>query len=190
MLVAGCCNLGRLETMHEPSKRSAEFRKYPFLDAEEFAEACHQLDRRYTQATLGSLRRVWKLRVCRALDISFSASAEYATYIQIIRPLDGELDDGDLSACLDNFSFGGGGADTPGIEDHDMMEAEEADSVRFSVRFRRMLSVEAHVPPGSRSKGAKGAEGARFWTRHIRDPSTSDISSTLSLVQARRSTRR
>lgn len=118
--------------MGQQSKRSTEFSNYPFLDAEEFAETCHQLDRRYTQATLGPLRRQWKLRVCRALDISFSASAEYATYIQIIRPLDGELDDGDLSACLDNFSFGDDSSpDTKDTEDHDMMEAEESDSVKF-----------------------------------------------------------
>lgn len=110
-------------------KRSADFKNYPFLDADEFAEACHQLDRRYTQATLGPVRRRWKLRVCRALDISFSASAEYATYIQIIRPLDGELDDGDLSTCLDNFSFGHDSAHAADTEDHEMMEAEDSDPV-------------------------------------------------------------
>lgn len=115
--------------MSSRSKRSAEFKNYPFLEANEFAETCHQLDRRYTQATLGPVRRRWKLRVCRALDISFSTSAEYATYIQIIRPLDGELDDGDLSACLDNFSFGDNSADIAGTEDQEMMEAEEADPV-------------------------------------------------------------
>lgn len=119
--------------MSEQSKHSTDFSNYPFLDAEEFAETCHQLDRRYTQATLGPLRRRWKLRVCRALDISFSASAEYATYIQIIRPLDGELDDGDLSACLDNFSFSDDTPDTKDMEDHEMMEAEEADSVGFPI---------------------------------------------------------
>ncbi|KAJ4394544.1 E2-like conjugating enzyme atg10 [Gnomoniopsis smithogilvyi] len=118
--------------MNSQNKRSAEFKNYPFLEAEEFAEACHQLDRRYTQATLGPVRRRWKLRVCRALNISFSASAEYATYIQIIRPLDGELDDGDLSACLDNFSFGDDSADTVGTEDQDMMEAEDSDSAVVS----------------------------------------------------------
>lgn len=108
----------------------AEFRNYPFLDAEEFAEACHQLDRRYTQANLGPVRRRWKLRVCRALDLSLSTTAEYTTYIQIIRPLEGELDDGDLSTCLDNFSFGETGTDTIEAEDEEMMEAE-SDPVLF-----------------------------------------------------------
>lgn len=110
-------------------RRSSEFKNYPFLDGEEFAEVCHHLDRRYTQATLGPVRRRWKLRVCRALDLSCLASAEYTTYTQIIRPLDGELDDGDLSACLDNFSFGEDGTDNPGTEDQEMTEAEESDPV-------------------------------------------------------------
>lgn len=110
-------------------KRSSEFTNYPHLNAEEFGEICHQLDRRYSQATLGPFRRRWKLRVCRALDISHLTSAEYTTFVQIIRPLDGELDDGDLSACLDNFSFGEGDDQMTSSEDHDMLEAEESDLV-------------------------------------------------------------
>lgn len=107
----------------------ADFKNYPHLAADEFAEVCHHIDRRYTQATLGLVRRRWKLRVCRALDISFSTSAEYATYVQIIRPLDGELDDGDLSSYLDNFSFGDGDQEMASTQDHEMAEAEQADSV-------------------------------------------------------------
>lgn len=117
--------------MSVTQERGAEFANYPYLNAEEFGEICHQLDRRYTQATLGPVRRRWKLRVCRALDISLTASAEYTTFVQIIRPLDGELgDDADLSSCLDNFSFGEVAGQTTNSEDHDMMEAEESDSVR------------------------------------------------------------
>lgn len=115
--------------MAGPQKVGADFTNYPHLDAEEFAEVCHHIDRRYTQATLGPVRRRWKLRVCRALDVSFSTSAEYATYVQIIRPLDGELDDGDLSSCLDSFSFGDGDKDMSSTQDHEMLEAEQADSV-------------------------------------------------------------
>ncbi|CAN8099629.1 unnamed protein product [Discula destructiva] len=138
--------------MSGQSRRSAEFKNYPFLDAEEFAETCHQLDRRYTQATLGPLRRRWQLRVCRALDISFSASAEYATYIQIIRPLDGELDDGDLSACLDNFSFGDDGADIKDTEDDEMMEAESTDSSAVVQKMQKQpdfgrVTYEIHLHP-------------------------------------------
>ncbi|KAF3764938.1 hypothetical protein M406DRAFT_322806 [Cryphonectria parasitica EP155] len=110
-------------------RRSNDFKNFPFLNAEEFAEVCHQLDRRYSQATLGPVRRRWKLRVCRALDISFLSSAEYTTFVQIIRPLDGELDDGDLSACLDNFSFGEDITNTTGTEDQEMMETENDPAV-------------------------------------------------------------
>lgn len=117
--------------MDTAQKQNADFKNYPCLTAEEFAEVCHQLDRKYTKATLGPVRRKWKLRVCTALDISFASSAEYTTYIQIIRPLEGELDDGDLSLFLDNFSFGDAedNQGPVGTEDEDMMEAEEADLV-------------------------------------------------------------
>lgn len=115
--------------------RNAEFKSYPLLDAEEFGEICHHLDRRYTQATLGPVRRRWKLRVCRALDTTPAASAEYTTFVQIIRPLDGEPDDGDLSACLDSFSFGHSYDQTTSSQDHEMMEAEEIDSVRRNASY-------------------------------------------------------
>lgn len=115
--------------MNTAQRRNDEFKTYPYLNAEEFGETCHQLDRRYTQATLGPVRRRWKLRICRALDLSLAASAEYTTFVQIIRPLDGELDDGDLSNCLDNFSFGETDDVLTSGKDHDMLEAEESDSV-------------------------------------------------------------
>ncbi|KAK4158483.1 ubiquitin-like-conjugating enzyme ATG10 [Chaetomidium leptoderma] len=118
---------------------SSEFRSYPFLTGEEFAEVCHHLDRRYCQATLGPRRRQWKLRMHTALNTAaFTLGPDYSTYLQIIRPLDGELDDGDLSTYLDNFSFEdrtttqpgltGTGVDMDGAWDKEMMEAEEADS--------------------------------------------------------------
>lgn len=106
-----------------------EFTNYPYLTGEEFAEACHHLERRYCQATLGPIRRRWKLRVCTALNTSFSLGPEYSTYIQIIRPLDGELDDGDLSSILENFSFDSPHAETDIEADRDMIMAEEADEV-------------------------------------------------------------
>lgn len=117
------------DEMSAVRKNGADFKSYPCLDPEEFAEVCHHLDRRYSRATLGPIRRQWKLRVCRALDLAFVSSVEYTTYIQIVRPLEGELDDGDLSKFLDDFTFGGEGKDTASAEDHEMMEAENSDSV-------------------------------------------------------------
>lgn len=102
-----------------------EFKNYPHLDKDEFAEVCHFLDRHYRQATLGPLRRRWKLRVNSALSAAFG-DGDSSTYIQIIRPLEANLDHGDLSSEIEKFSFGGDTVD----EDQDMLESEEVDEVR------------------------------------------------------------
>jgi len=114
------------------SGTSSEFRDYPFLTAEEFTEICHHLDRRYRQATLGPLRRRWQLNVCTALDTSFASEAEYTTYVQIIRPLDGELDDSDLSTCLNAFSLDPEPALGLDRAADEKMEIDEADEVSAS----------------------------------------------------------
>ncbi|RKU42316.1 E2-like conjugating enzyme atg10 [Coniochaeta pulveracea] len=107
--------------MEATHNQTSSFENYPFLTAEEFAEACHHLDRRYCQATLGPVRRQWKLRANTALLMAFTPLAEYSTYVQIIRPLDGELDDEGLSAQLDKLSF-----DAPGIgEPTSTVDADE-----------------------------------------------------------------
>ena len=112
-------------------RRSSGFQNYPYLNGEEFAEVCHHLDRKYCQATLGPVRRQWRLRVCTALSTSFALDTEYTTYVHIVRPLDGELDDGGLATQLDKFSLGPGGylENGPTDGDKDMIEAEEADEV-------------------------------------------------------------
>jgi ubiquitin-like-conjugating enzyme ATG10 len=115
--------------------RSSDFKNYPFLTGEEFAEVCHYLDRRYCQATLGPLRRQWKLRVCSALNTVFSLGPEYSTFLQIIRPLDqGGVDDDELARYMDSLSFdstsGGPKLDRVALDaetDTKMREAEEAD---------------------------------------------------------------
>lgn len=110
---------------------SGDIKDYPFLTKEEFAEACHHLDRRYTQATLGPVRRLWRLSTCTALDTTFVFDdAGYTTYVQITRPLE-EQPDLDLSADLGNFSFASGTdqADQMVMGDQDMIEAEDMDEV-------------------------------------------------------------
>lgn len=115
------------------SNQASEFENYPFLTTEEFAEVCHQLDRKYCQATLGPLRRQWKLRVNQALIMAFTPLAEYSTYVQIIRPLDGEVVDDDLLAQLDSLSFGGAGdAGADSMEADQQMLDEDNDTVRSS----------------------------------------------------------
>ncbi len=120
-----------------PLPAGSDFRDYPFLTSEEFAEVCHLLDRRYVGASLGPVRRRWKLYVVTALNTSSALGAEHATYVQITRPLDGDLDVGGLSADLSRFSMSGvdeeeGLMDTGLAGDSDMMEAEEADKVSCS----------------------------------------------------------
>ncbi|KAL2212351.1 hypothetical protein CC79DRAFT_1393579 [Sarocladium strictum] len=105
------------------------FANYPYLTRDEFTEVCHELDRQYCQATLGPLRRRWKLRLCTALDTIFSPDGGYITYLQIIRPLEGSLDHDDLSLDLDKFSFGekDNSYDNLTSADKDMLDAEEDD---------------------------------------------------------------
>lgn len=128
----------------------APFRAYPLLTPEEFHEVCHHLDRRYCRATLGPVRRQWKLRVCTALNTAaFALGPEYSTFLQIIRPLDGELDDGDLSQYLEGFSFGARqGLESDG--DREMVEAEEKDA------------GQAVMPPRERSAASTGHGHVRY----------------------------
>lgn len=107
---------------------STDIENYPSLKPEEFAEACHHLDSQYCRATLGPLRKAWKLRVCSALDTTFSFGSGYATYIQIVRPLTPQADlDLDLSKFSISDPSGGYGFTAA---DEDMMDEEESDEVR------------------------------------------------------------
>lgn len=136
-------------TTRAPASKSAEFHEYPFLTADEFTEVCHHLDRIYRHATLGLLRRRWRLSACTAFNTSsYAAGSEYTTYIQITRPLDedaaGALDDCDLSNQLDRFSLATPAVSSADVdvgvdaEDEAMAEAEEADEVsRDSGRGKR-----------------------------------------------------
>lgn len=108
-------------------KQHASFKNYPCLTPEEFTEVVHHLDSRYCRATLGPVRRQWRLRACTALNTSSSFAVlgpEYNTYIQIIRPLESlSLENDDISKYLDQFSFGDDEAEV----DEEMMEGEEGD---------------------------------------------------------------
>ncbi|KAH8737119.1 hypothetical protein BGZ61DRAFT_9577 [Ilyonectria robusta] len=125
---------------------------YPSLSPEEFSEACHHLDRQYCRAELGPERLRWKLRVCAALDTDFTFEGGYTTYIQIRRPLQTDLDHGDLSLDLDNFSFSEdpkGDAALAG--DSDMMDAENSDEAVLIKQPSRLdvgvAEYEIHLHP-------------------------------------------
>ena len=168
---------------------SSDFKNYPFLTGEEFAEVSHHLDRRYCQATLGPVRRQWKLRVCSALNTAFELGPEYNTYIQIVRSLEGELDDGDLSKFLDNFSFNDPrDSSQPETEaDSEMMEAEEADQVRSQLSQECLEISKSHSLQGCTAQKAKCCQR---WPCQVRDTSAPDVPSTLPVVQSTRPPRR
>lgn len=157
--------------MGPSAKQSWEFHDYPYLYGEEFAEVCHHLDRQYCRATLGPVRRQWRLRVCTSLSTAFSLDAEYTTYIQIVRPLDGELDD-DLAAQLDSISLGPGGdiQMEPTEPDSEMLEAEDADKVRISRSRQKVVyfpPASSHTSNSSLHYG-RGRLGQRSDTSHMR----------------------
>lgn len=108
-----------------------DFENYPYLTKDEFYEACHYLDRRYCQASLGPRRRCWKLQICTALDTNFSFDDGYTTYVQITRPLEDLADYGDLSVHFSNLSVSEPQLDRHQVllDDHDMTNSEDADEV-------------------------------------------------------------
>ncbi|KAM4059788.1 autophagocytosis associated protein, active-site domain-containing protein [Hirsutella rhossiliensis] len=121
---------------------------FPFLDREEFSGACHHLDRQYCQATLGPLRRRWKLRLCTALDTVFDVDGGYTTYIQVTRPLEPTVDHGNLSLDMGRISIS---QDATVKADQDMMDAEELDSAAIIKhapgRDEEHVAYEIHLHP-------------------------------------------
>ncbi len=145
------------------AKKGAGFRDYPFLTHEEFAEVCHEFDRIYRQATLGPLRRRWRVSVCAAFNTSFATGpgSEYTTYLQITRPLENSAGphDDELSGQLGRFSFGAahGGEHAHGdddLEDQAMAMAEDADEAALPpppAPSYGYVSYEVHLHPTYRA---------------------------------------
>ncbi|KFA63186.1 hypothetical protein S40285_03277 [Stachybotrys chlorohalonatus IBT 40285] len=104
-----------------------DIQDYPSLSKDEFSEACHHLDRRYCQATLGPLRKQWKLRLCTALDQTFSLDGKYTTFLQIIRPLEDNTLPHDLSLDMSKFTISNSQEDTRIMADQEMIDNEDAD---------------------------------------------------------------
>ncbi|KAK7422600.1 E2-like conjugating enzyme atg10 [Neonectria magnoliae] len=124
---------------------------YPSLSPEEFTEACHHLERQYCRAALGPERARWKLRACTALNTDFSFDGGYTTYVQIRRPLQTDLDHGDLSLGLGSFSFSEDARDDAALAaDGDMMDAENSDEAALIKQPSRLdvgvVDLPAHEP--------------------------------------------
>lgn len=85
------------------------FQSYPHLAKSEFTEACHFLDRLYSRAKLGSVRRRWRLQVHRAFDMTFGMTPDddgQSSYVRIVRPLEADVDDDLLAAALERVALG------------------------------------------------------------------------------------
>lgn len=104
----------------------SEYQQYPLLTQAEFDLACHHFHNRYIQATLGPLRRTFRVDVRHDM---FNDS----TYLEIIQPITAPHDDvsdllnfGTLRASDNNDDSGLG-------DDMEMVgmdaDAEEADTV-------------------------------------------------------------
>lgn len=112
------------------SAHDDDFRDYPFLAHDEFNEVCHNFDRIYRQATLGPLRRRWRVSVCTAFNTSFYSDSDSTTYLQITRPLEQSAADDELAGVLNQFSFG----EDAGVDgDEAMAMAEDADGAVLKV---------------------------------------------------------
>ncbi|KAK3300350.1 uncharacterized protein B0H64DRAFT_448554 [Chaetomium fimeti] len=122
---------------------------YPYLADQEFVEVCHHFDRRYRQAKLGETRRRWKVDVLSAVDAQtiFAYGPERYTWLQITRPLE-KPDDGDLSSCLDGFSFN----EPQASQEMDV----EADSEMLSMEEADQAVITRSSPPNGSEAGQYG----------------------------------
>lgn len=135
--------LRSMDTDHDSvSRRNGDIANYPFLSPDEFVATCHHLDRKYCQAELGPVRRRWKLRLCTALDTTLSFNGTYATYVQIVRPLETSSDSEDLSAQLASFAI------SPEDPQHALPSADEdtvADEESDEASSPRPRPRQSHV---------------------------------------------
>ena len=107
----------------------SEYREYPLLTPAEFDLACHHFHNRYIQATLGPLRRTFRI------DLRHDMLSD-VTYLTIIQPIRPPHDD-----VSDLLNFGGLRASEPDEtgqgDDSEMLnidaEAEDADRVRTAL---------------------------------------------------------
>ncbi|KAI0196243.1 hypothetical protein EV127DRAFT_331304 [Xylaria flabelliformis] len=138
---------------------------YPFLTNEEFAEVCHYLDVKYCQATLGPLRKQWRLNLHTALDTSATSHADLVTFLQITKPFEANEVDDQLASHLSTVALGEPSAPTrrskrqsmrQSAADSMMIDLEEADKevLRYSSRasFQSSYALyEIHLHPTYRA---------------------------------------
>lgn len=122
--------------------RHLEIDSFPHLTTEEFRDACHYLDQRYTQATLGILRTQFALSIH---NMSFNDSI---TWVRIAKPIDfsqrDNSDDLQLSHALEKLAWGGEGGRNVDLPMDGMnggsgklMDIDAEDADMNMVRFRQ-----------------------------------------------------
>ncbi|KAI0204677.1 hypothetical protein F4808DRAFT_306489 [Astrocystis sublimbata] len=144
----------------------ATYRSYPFLDNEEFAEVCHYLESKYIQATLGPIRKEWRLDLHTALNTSATSHADLVTFVQITKSLGSNQVDDELASHFGNVALSEPSASLrrskrqaqrqPAAEDSAMVDVEEADKevLRYPARARLRSSYavyEIHLHPTYRA---------------------------------------
>ncbi|KAI1467360.1 uncharacterized protein F4812DRAFT_451217 [Daldinia caldariorum] len=93
--------------MDASNSHRSSYKGYPYLTKGEFAEVCHYLDRRYRRATLGPLRKDWRLHVHTALELAFEPGSGRTTFLQITRPLENRTAaEDELAAKMGGVSLG------------------------------------------------------------------------------------
>lgn len=110
----------------------SEYQNYPLMTEAEFDLACHHFHNRYIQATLGPLRRTFRV------DVRHDMFRD-STYLEIIQPITARQDDisdllnfGALRAS-DNDDNGFGGGNMVGMD----VDAEDEDMVTITISVGR-----------------------------------------------------
>ncbi|KAI2776954.1 hypothetical protein F4815DRAFT_483012 [Daldinia loculata] len=123
----------------------SSYKCYPYLTKAEFSEVCHYLDRRYRRATLGPLRKEWRLHVHTALELSFEPGSGRTTFLQVTRPLDNRTAaDDELAAKMGGVSLGED-QDMQLDADEMMVKMEDSDKEVVSKRSSRAHFQAGHV---------------------------------------------
>ncbi|KAI0393472.1 hypothetical protein F5Y17DRAFT_305974 [Xylariaceae sp. FL0594] len=138
------------------------YEQYPFLTHEEFAEACHYLDAKYVQATLGDLRKDWRLTVHTALDTS-AGHLTSVTFVQIARPLDNTQVDDQLATQLGNVALRD---PKPVRRSRRIQRNQESDADRMMIEAEE-ADKEVLIQQNSRPSRARFQSGHVIYEIHL-----------------------
>ncbi|KAI0838995.1 hypothetical protein F5Y06DRAFT_37177 [Hypoxylon sp. FL0890] len=112
-------------------------------------------NRRYSRATLGPVRKQWRLHVHTALELSYENGPGHTTFLQITRPLDDVTSAvSDLAAQMGDVSLADDDSSMELSADHIMVEMEDSDKEALAKRPRFPIphvKYEVHHHPTYRA---------------------------------------